>query len=161
MKAILSKLERVPLRDAWKHESQEFPLWLAEGWRLVLLADAIGSSHLDCRSTAHPTPMAYVLANLGRGNCLTQRHSDMNDRKAIPDVLKFLKSYVMPLSDDPFHEFKDGWGIKFHINDQIGRKQVKAIEDDEFTNTSNNDSPFTYQDDIDLAEMTGFSIRHT
>jgi hypothetical protein len=99
MKAILSKLEKVPPRDAWKHESQEFPLGLAGGGRLVLLADAIGSSHLDCRWTAHPTQMVNVLANLGRGNRLTQRHSDMNDRKAIPDVRKFLKSIVKPLSD--------------------------------------------------------------
>jgi hypothetical protein len=159
MKAIFSKLERVPLRDAWKHESQEFPLLLAEGGRLVLLADAIGLSHLDCSSNAHPIQMVHVPANLGRGNRLTQRRGDVNDRKAISDVRKFLKSYVMPLSDDPFREFEDGWGIKFTVNDQIGRRQVKAIEDDEFTNTTNNDSPFNYQDDIDLVELSSFSIR--
>lgn len=68
--------------------------------------------------------MVYVLANLGRGNRLTQRHSDMNDRNPIPDVRKFLKSYVMPLSDDPFHEYEDGWSIKFTVNDKISRKQV-------------------------------------
>jgi hypothetical protein len=85
----------------------------------------------------------------------------VNDRKAISDVRIFLKSYVMPLSDDPFREFKDGWGIKFTVNDQIGRSQVKTIEDDEIADERNDDSPFTYQDDIDPVEMAGFSIRRT
>jgi hypothetical protein len=65
----------------------------------------------------------------------------------------------MPLSDDPFHEFEDGWGIKFTVNDQIGRSQVKNIEDEEFADELNNDSPFTYNNNIDALEMTGFSVR--
>jgi|GEM_PF-1030933 len=86
---------------------------------------------------------------------------DVNDRKAISDVRIFLKSYVMPLSDDPFHEFEDGWGIKFTVNDQIGRRQVKTIEDDEIADRTHENSPFTYQDDIDPVEMAGVSVRRT
>ncbi len=67
----------------------------------------------------------------------------------------------MPLSEDPFREFEDGWGIKFTVNDQIGRRQVKTIEDEEYADLSDEDSPFTYNDDIDPAEMAGFSIRST
>ena len=48
MKAILSKLERVPLRDAWKHESGDFTPWLAESENLMLLADAIGFGGHEC-----------------------------------------------------------------------------------------------------------------
>jgi hypothetical protein len=48
MKAILSKLERVPLRDAWKHESGDFTPWLAESENLTMLADTIGLSDLEC-----------------------------------------------------------------------------------------------------------------
>jgi hypothetical protein len=95
------------------------------------------------------------------GKRLTQRRGDVNDRKAISDVRIFLKSYVMPLGEDPFHEFEDGWGIRFTVNDKIGRRQVKTIEDDEIADISDEDSPFTYQDDIDPAEMAGFSIRRT
>ena len=86
---------------------------------------------------------------------------DVNDRKAISDVRIFLKSYVMPLSDDPFHEFEDGCGIKFTVNDRIVRNQVRTIEDDEIADRLDEDSPFTYQDDIDPAEMSGFSFRRT
>jgi hypothetical protein len=113
------------------------------------------------RNGRHPTRLLQILGDLGRGNRLTQRRGDVNDRKAISDVRIFLKSYVMHLSDDPFHEFEDGWGIKFTVNDQIGRRQVKTIEDDELADSSDENSPFTYQDDIDPVEMAGFSIRRT
>jgi hypothetical protein len=53
MKAILSKLERVPLRDAWKHESGDFTPWLAESENLTLLADTIGLSELECVAVEH------------------------------------------------------------------------------------------------------------
>ena len=51
----------------------------------------------------------------------------VNDRRAISDVRIFLKSYVMPSKEDPFHEFEDGWGIRFTVNDQISRRQVRTI----------------------------------
>ncbi len=41
------------------------------------------------------------------------------------------------------------------------RRQVKTIKDDEIADRSDEDSPFTYHDDIDLAEMSGFSVRRT
>ena len=53
MKAILSKLERVPLRDAWKHEAGDFTPWLAESENLTLLADTIGLSDLECVAVEH------------------------------------------------------------------------------------------------------------
>jgi len=64
------------------------------------------------------------------------------------------------LNKDPFHEFEDGWGIKFTVNNQIGRCQVMTIEDDEIADRPDENSPFTYQDDIDPAEMARFSVRH-
>ncbi len=51
--------------------------------------------------------------------------------------------------------------IKFRVNNKIGRRQMKTIEDDEFIDISDEDSPFTYHNDIDPAEMAGFSIRRT
>lgn len=56
-------------------------------------------------------------------------------------------------------KFKNG--IRFTLNVQIGRRQVKTIEDEEFADLSDEDSPYTYHDDIDPAEMAGFSVRRT
>jgi hypothetical protein len=42
MKKPLSKPERVPLREAWKHEANDFTPWLAEEDNLNTLADALG-----------------------------------------------------------------------------------------------------------------------
>jgi len=96
-----------------------------------------------------------------RLNRLTQRRGDTNDRKAISDVRIFLRNHVMPLNEDPFHECEDGWGFNFTVNDQIGRRQVKTIEEDEIADNSDENSPFTYQDDIDPVGVAGFSIRLT
>lgn len=115
---------------------------------------------IKLRHGRHPTRILQILGDLGMGKRLTQRRSDTNDRKAISDVRIFLKTYVMPLDEDPFHEFEDGWGIRFSVNDKIGRRQVKTIEEEEkFTSMADEDSPFTYHDDIDPTEMAGFSHR--
>ena len=53
MNKNLSKLERVPLRDAWKHEAGEFTPWLAETDNLNALADALGVSELVLVATEH------------------------------------------------------------------------------------------------------------
>jgi hypothetical protein len=117
--------------------------------------------NIRLRNGRHPTRLLQILGDLGKGNRLTQRRGDVNDRKAISDVRIFLRTHVMPSNEDPFHEFEDGWGIRFTVNDQIGRSQVKTIEDDEIADRPDEDSPFSYHDDIDPAEMAGFSVRQT
>lgn len=49
----LSKLVRVPLREAWKHEANDFTPWLAETDNLNALADALGVSELVLVATEH------------------------------------------------------------------------------------------------------------
>lgn len=49
----LSKLERVPLREAWKHEAGEFTPWLAQADNLDALAQALGLSELETVATEH------------------------------------------------------------------------------------------------------------
>lgn len=53
MKKNLSKLERVPLREAWKHEANDFTPWLAEADNLNLLADVLGLSELLLVAVEH------------------------------------------------------------------------------------------------------------
>lgn len=52
-KKSLSRLERVPLREAWKHEAGEFTPWLASADNLDMLADALGLSELELVATEH------------------------------------------------------------------------------------------------------------
>ena len=49
----LSKLERVPLREALKHEASDFTPWLAEDDNLQALAEALGISELERVATEH------------------------------------------------------------------------------------------------------------
>jgi hypothetical protein len=53
MKKNLSKLERVPLRQAWKHESGDFTPWLAEADNLDTLAQVLGISELVLVAAEH------------------------------------------------------------------------------------------------------------
>lgn len=53
MKKNLSKLERVPLREAWKHEANDFTPWLAETDNLNALADVLGLSELLLVAVEH------------------------------------------------------------------------------------------------------------
>src|SRR5699024_2115308 len=53
MTGQLGKLQRVPLRNAWKHEASDFTPWLAQEENLDALAAAIGVSELVLVATEH------------------------------------------------------------------------------------------------------------
>lgn len=53
MKKPLSKLQRVPLREAWKHEASDFTPWLAEAENLNTLAESLGLDDLELVATEH------------------------------------------------------------------------------------------------------------
>lgn len=53
IKKDLSKLVRVPLREAWKHEAGDFTPWLAQPDNLNMLADALGLSELVHVASEH------------------------------------------------------------------------------------------------------------
>lgn len=53
MKQALSKLVRVPLREAWKHEANDFTPWLAEEENLNTLSDALDLPELALVATEH------------------------------------------------------------------------------------------------------------
>jgi hypothetical protein len=44
---FLGSLQRVPLREAWRHEASDFTPWLAEPENLGLLAEALGIDDLE------------------------------------------------------------------------------------------------------------------
>jgi hypothetical protein len=47
------KLDRVPLREAWKHEARDFTPWLAEDNNLHALAEALCLSDLELVAFEH------------------------------------------------------------------------------------------------------------
>ena len=53
MKTPLGKLERINLREAWKHEALEFTPWLAQEDNLELLAETLGLVELELVGTEH------------------------------------------------------------------------------------------------------------
>jgi len=53
MTAPLGKLQRINLREAWKHEATEFTPWLAQTENLDLLAEALGMVELELVGIEH------------------------------------------------------------------------------------------------------------
>lgn len=87
----LSKLERVPLREAWKHEAGEFTPWLAETENLNALADALGVSELVLVATEHWVGdfKLDILCADGDEQIIIENQLDETDHKHLGQILAY------------------------------------------------------------------------
>ncbi len=87
----LSKLERVSLREAWKHEAGEFTPWLAETENLNALADALGVSELVLVSTEHWVGdfKLDILCTDGDEQVIIENQLDETDHKHLGQILAY------------------------------------------------------------------------
>lgn len=86
-----SKLERVPLREAWKHEAGEFTPWLAETNNLNALADTLGLSELILVSTEHWVGdfKLDILCTNGDEQVIVENQLDETDHKHLGQILTY------------------------------------------------------------------------
>jgi hypothetical protein len=86
-----SKLERVPLREAWKHEAGEFTPWLAEASNLNALADTLGLSELILVSTEHWVGdfKLDILCTNGDEQVIVENQLDETDHKHLGQILTY------------------------------------------------------------------------
>lgn len=87
----LSKLERVPLREAWRHEASDFTPWLAEPENLQLLAEAIGLSELEPVATEHLVGdfKLDLLCTDGEDRVIIENQLDMTDHGHLGQLLVY------------------------------------------------------------------------
>lgn len=87
----LSKLERVPLREAWKHEAGEFTPWLAEPNNLDALADALGMSELVLVATEHWVGnfKLDILCTDGEEQVIIENQLEESDHKHLGQILAY------------------------------------------------------------------------
>jgi hypothetical protein len=95
-----------------------------------------------------------ILIPLANGKRISQRRNDENGRQQISRARKLLRQLV-PLHGDPFHKFKDGYGIVFHVEIPEARKKARAQETSEEA-TENELTERTSQ--LDEGDLNGFSI---
>jgi hypothetical protein len=86
-----SKLERVPLREGWKHEAGEFTPWLAEESNLNALADTLGLSELILVSTEHWVGdfKLDILCTNGDEQVIVENQLDETDHKHLGQILTY------------------------------------------------------------------------
>ena len=87
----LSKLERVPLNEAWKHEAGEFTPWLAEADNLNMLADALGLSELVLVATEHwvGSFKLDILCTNGDEQVIIENQLEETDHKHLGQILTY------------------------------------------------------------------------
>ncbi len=87
----LSTLERVPLREAWKHEAGDFTPWLAESDNLNALADALGLSELVLVAAEHWVGdfKLDILGTNGDEQVIIENQIDETDHKHLGQILTY------------------------------------------------------------------------
>lgn len=87
----LSKLERVPLREAWKHESSDFTPWLAEDDNLQALAEALGISELELVASEHLVGdfKLDILCTDGDQQVVIENQLEETDHKHLGQILAY------------------------------------------------------------------------
>ena len=91
MNKNLSRLERVPLREAWKHEAGDFTPWLAEPDNLEALAAALGLSELELVATEHWVGdfKLDILCTDGDQQVVIENQLDETDHKHLGQILAY------------------------------------------------------------------------
>ena len=95
-----------------------------------------------------------LLGHLANGRRITQRRSDVTARQQVSVARKFLQELI-PIRDNPFRKFSDGWGIEFRVDGATARKQVAQWEADD---EPEDFSPDRQTSAIDPEDMAGYSI---
>ena len=87
----LGKLTRVPLREAWKHESGEFTPWLAQTDNLNALADALRLSELVFVATEHWVGdfKLDILCTDGDDQVIIENQLEETDHKHLGQILAY------------------------------------------------------------------------
>jgi hypothetical protein len=89
--APLGKLVRIPLREAWKHETNDFTPWLAEPANLEELARTLGLSELVPTGTEHPVGdfQLDILCSDGEGKVVIENQLEQTDHDHLGKTLVY------------------------------------------------------------------------
>lgn len=90
-KKQLSKLTRVPLREAWKHEAGDFTPWLAETDNLNALANVLGLSELVLVETEYPVGdfNLDILCSDGDEQVIVENQIEQTDHKHLGQIIAY------------------------------------------------------------------------
>lgn len=91
MKNPLGKLERIPLRKAWAHESGEFTPWLAQADNLTLLAESLGLNELELVGTEHPVGdfKVDILCSDNGGKVIIENQLEKTNHNHLGQILTY------------------------------------------------------------------------
>ena len=91
LKPELGKLEKINLRQAWRHEATEFTPWLAQEENLNQLADTLGLSDLELVQTEHTIGdfKLDILCTDDQGEVIIENQLEPTDHKHLGQLLTY------------------------------------------------------------------------
>lgn len=91
MTTPLARLERVPLREAWRHEAGDFTPWLAEEDNLAMLAETLGLDELELVATEHPVGdfKVDILCSDDDGEIIIENQLEQTDHRHLGQTLTY------------------------------------------------------------------------
>ncbi|TGB33048.1 DUF4268 domain-containing protein [Burkholderia thailandensis] len=91
MKAALARLERVNLREAWRHEASEFTPWLAQDDNLQLLAQALGLTEIELVAIEHPVGdfKVDILCTDDDGEIIIENQLEPTDHRHLGQIVTY------------------------------------------------------------------------
>lgn len=95
-----------------------------------------------------------ILVPLANGERISQRRKNESERQQISRARTLLRQ-LLPLSGDPFHKFKDGYGIVFNVEISEARKKARARETSEEADENEIPRP---DNRLNHEDLDGFSI---
>ena len=87
----LSKLQRVPLKEAWKHEAGEFTPWLAEPDNLNALGDALFLSELELVASEYAVGdfKLDILCTEGEDKVIIENQLEETNHKHLGQIITY------------------------------------------------------------------------
>lgn len=91
MRTALARLERVNLREAWRHEAGEFTPWLAQDDNLQLLAQALGLTEIELVATEHPVGdfKVDILCSDDDGEIIIENQLEPTDHRHLGQIVTY------------------------------------------------------------------------
>ena len=87
---LIGKLERIPLRDVWRHEAYDFTRWLQDNIDVLSATINVGLVNVDREQAAGPFSIDLVAEDEGGGKIIVENQLEKSNHDHLGKVLTYL-----------------------------------------------------------------------
>ena len=87
---VIGKLERLPLREVWKHEAYDFTQWLQENIDVLNMALDLNLVNVDRETAAGPFSIDLVAEDEGGGTVIIENQLEKSNHDHLGKIITYL-----------------------------------------------------------------------